>query len=98
MVRDDCDVHFLDEPSAGLDAEAEAELHQRLRSLRSGRTSILISHRLSSVRDADVIVVLEGGRIIEQGSHAALVATGGGYARLFALQAAGYRDDVELSL
>jgi ATP-binding cassette subfamily B protein len=93
MMRDDCDLLFLDEPSAGLDAEAEYQMHQRLRALRRGRTTVLISHRLSAVRDADLIVVLADGRITERGTHAELVAAGGGYAELFHLQASGYRDD-----
>ncbi|CAG7608755.1 hypothetical protein [Actinacidiphila bryophytorum] len=80
------------EPSSGPDAEAEAEIHQRLRELRSGRASLLISHRLGTVRDADRIVVLDGGRITESGDHASLLAAGGTYARLFRLQADGCRD------
>jgi ATP-binding cassette subfamily B protein len=92
LLRSDADVLVLDEPSSGLDAEAEAEIHQRLRELRSGRASLLISHRLGTVRDADRIVVLDGGRITESGDHASLLAAGGTYARLFRLQADGYRD------
>ena len=92
VLRRDADVVVLDEPSAGLDAEAEHEVHQRLRELRVGRTSLLISHRLGSVRDADVIVVLDGGTIIETGTHEVLMAHRGRYADLFTLQAAGYRD------
>jgi ATP-binding cassette subfamily B protein len=91
LLRSDADVLVLDEPSSGLDAEAEAEIHQRLRELRSGRTSLLISHRLGTVRDADRIVVLDGGRITEAGDHASLLAADGTYARLFRLQADGYR-------
>ena len=80
----------LDEPSAGLDAEAEHELHVRLRELRAGRTSLLISHRLGTVRDADVLVVLDDGAVVEQGTHAELIALDGRYAGLFRLQAGGY--------
>jgi ATP-binding cassette subfamily B protein len=86
------DLLVLDEPSSGLDAEAEHDVHRRLAGLRAGRTTLLISHRLGAVRDADRIVVLDGGRVVEQGSHAQLIAARGGYARLFGLQAAGYRE------
>ncbi|GAA1035873.1 ABC transporter ATP-binding protein [Virgisporangium ochraceum] len=91
FLRADRDLLILDEPTSGLDAEAEADLHQRLRSLRAGRTTLLISHRMNTVRDADEIVVLRDGVIVEQGDHDGLVAAGGAYARLFTLQAAGYR-------
>ncbi|MEV5240785.1 hypothetical protein AB0K89_17030 [Streptomyces cinnamoneus] len=68
-------------------------VHTALRQHRGGRTSLLISHRLGAVRDADLIAVMEDGRIVEQGSHTALVRSGGRYARLFALQASGYRPE-----
>jgi ATP-binding cassette subfamily B protein len=84
---------ILDEPSAGLDAAAEYEVHAGLRRHREGRTSVLISHRLGAVRDADSIVVLDGGVVAEQGSHADLLAADGTYASLFRLQAAGYTGD-----
>ncbi|WP_327045798.1 ABC transporter ATP-binding protein/permease [Microbispora sp. NBC_01189] len=90
-LRGERDLLILDEPSSGLDAEAEHEIHQGLREHRRGRTSVLISHRLGAVRDADHIVVLDGGRIAERGTHAALLARGGIYAQLFALQAEGYQ-------
>jgi ATP-binding cassette subfamily B protein len=90
FMRDSRDVLILDEPSSGLDAEAEHAIHERLREHRRGRTSLLISHRLGAVRDADVIVVLDAGQIVEQGSHAELLALGGRYATLFTLQARGY--------
>ncbi|NBE84423.1 ABC transporter ATP-binding protein [Micromonospora rubida] len=93
FLRADRDLLVLDEPSSGLDAEAEHDLHTRLRELRRGRTSLLISHRLNAVRDADTIVVLADGRIAECGRHDELLAAGGGYARLFTLQARGYRED-----
>jgi ATP-binding cassette, subfamily B, bacterial len=94
LVRDDVDLLILDEPSAGLDAEAEAEIHSRLRE-RPGRCArLLISHRLNTVRDADAIVVIADGQVVEQGDHATLVAAGGRYARLFSLQARGYVDAV----
>ncbi|MEV4415650.1 ABC transporter ATP-binding protein [Catellatospora sp. NPDC049609] len=92
LLRDGCDLLILDEPSAGLDAEAEAEITDRLREHRAGRTSLLISHRLNTVRDAARIVVLRDGTVAEQGTHQELVGTGGEYAHLFARQAAGYLD------
>ncbi|MFF4809748.1 ABC transporter ATP-binding protein [Micromonospora chersina] len=93
FLRRERDLLVLDEPSAGLDADAEHQVHRRLRRLRSGRTSLIVSHRLGTVRDADRIAVLAGGVVVEEGSHAALLAADGTYARLFARQAAGYRDD-----
>lgn len=92
LMRPDPDVLILDEPSAGLDAEAEHDLHQRLLARRAGTTSVLISHRLSAVAMAERIVVLGGGRVIESGAHAELLEANGEYARLFNLQASGYRD------
>ncbi|MEU1840737.1 ABC transporter ATP-binding protein [Micromonospora chersina] len=93
FLRADRDLLVLDEPSSGLDAEAEHDLHSRLRTLRRGRTSLLVSHRLNAVRDADAIVVLADGRVAEHGDHDTLLVAGRGYARLFALQARGYRQD-----
>ena len=87
----DGDVLVLDEPTAALDARAEYEVFLRFRELSQGRTCLIISHRFSTVRMADRIVVLEGGRVEEAGSHAELVSKGGRYAALFELQAAGYR-------
>jgi ATP-binding cassette subfamily B protein len=84
-------VLVLDEPTASLDAEAEHAIFERFRQLAAGRTVLLVTHRFSTVRMADRIVVLEDGRIAEDGTHAALLAKGGTYAKLFALQAAGYR-------
>jgi len=92
LMRGDRDLLILDEPSSGLDAEAEHGIHQRLLAIRHGRTSLLISHRLGSVRDADMIFVLSGGRVAEQGTHDELMTAGGEYQRLFALQASGYQD------
>lgn len=91
LVRQGRDFMILDEPSSGLDPEAEHEVHNRIREQRQGRTSLLISHRLSAVRDADLIAVLDSGRVAELGSHETLLALDGSYARLFGLQAAGYR-------
>ena len=84
-------VLILDEPTAALDARAEYEVFQRFKELSRGKTAILISHRFSSVRMADRILVLSGGRVEAQGSHEALLAEGGRYAELFELQASGYR-------
>lgn len=90
LLRGKRDLLILDEPSSGLDPEAEYEIHSTLRQLRTTRTSVLISHRLSTVRDADLIVVLADGEVKEAGSHAELVTDAGRYARLFSLQAKGY--------
>jgi ATP-binding cassette, subfamily B, bacterial len=81
----------LDEPTASLDARAEFQVFQRFTELTAGKMAVLISHRFSTVRMADRILVLENGRVIEDGSHEKLLALGGQYAELFGLQAAGYR-------
>jgi ATP-binding cassette, subfamily B, bacterial len=91
FMRTGADVLVLDEPTAAMDARAEAEVFEHFRQLARGRITILISHRFSTVRMADQIAVLERGRIIERGTHAALTAAGGHYAQLFALQARGYQ-------
>ncbi|GAA1964743.1 ABC transporter ATP-binding protein [Catenulispora subtropica] len=95
LLRTGRDLMILDEPSSGLDPEAEQEMHAALRAARLGRANLLISHRLSAVRDADSIAVLEGGRIVETGDHAGLLASDGKYAGLFRSQAAGYQLDAE---
>jgi ATP-binding cassette subfamily B protein len=87
----DAQILILDEPTASLDARAEFEVYQRFVDLTAGKMAVLISHRFSTVRMADRILVLEQGRIVEQGSHHQLVDIGGKYAELFDLQAAGYR-------
>ena len=86
-------VLILDEPTANLDVRAEAELFDRFLELTQGVTTILISHRFSSVRHADRICVLDKGCIVEQGSHDELMAADGHYARLFRLQAARFIDN-----
>lgn len=90
FMREGAELLILDEPSAAMDAEAEAEIFERFRQLTEDRMAILISHRFSTVRMADRIVVLERGQIIEDGSHETLLDDDGRYAHLFALQAAGY--------
>ena len=87
----DADLLILDEPTAALDARAEFEVFQRFKELSAGKTAVLISHRFSTVRMADRILVLDGGRIEEVGTHAELLTAGKRYAELFELQAAGYR-------
>ena len=91
FMRSQADVLVLDEPTAAMDARAEAEVFEHFRRLASDRITILISHRFSTVRMADHIVVLDRGRIVEQGSHDQLMQQGGTYASLFTLQARGYR-------
>ncbi|MBX8610994.1 ABC transporter ATP-binding protein/permease [Pseudomonas cichorii] len=90
-MRRDADILILDEPTAALDAAAEAAVFNRFREYAKGRMTLLISHRFSSVRNAEHIVVLEHGRVLERGDHDSLMAAGGHYARLFDLQAQGYR-------
>lgn len=87
----DSEVLVLDEPTAALDAEREYEIFQRFRELTSGRIAFLISHRFSTVRMADRIVVIENGTIGEVGTHQELLTLAGTYARLFNMQAEGYR-------
>jgi ATP-binding cassette subfamily B protein len=98
LMREDPLLTVFDEPTAALDAPTEHALFERVAAAaRSGAgrgaVTLLVSHRFSTVRMADLIVVLGGGRIVEQGSHAELVAAGGLYAELYALQARAYRDD-----
>jgi ATP-binding cassette, subfamily B, bacterial len=87
----EADILILDEPTAALDARAEYEVFLRFSELTKGKMAVLISHRFSTVRMADRILVLRAGEIVEQGTHDTLVGEGGLYAELFRLQAAGYR-------
>jgi ATP-binding cassette subfamily B protein len=82
---------ILDEPTAALDARSEFEVFQRFAELTHGKMALLISHRFSTVRMADRIVVLEAGRLVEEGSHSQLITLGGRYAEMFEMQAANYR-------
>ena len=91
FIRKDADILVLDEPTASIDAEAEVQIFERFRELTNDKIAIVISHRFSTVRMADEIIVLGHGKIIERGSHEKLVVEGGRYARLFELQAQGYR-------
>jgi ATP-binding cassette, subfamily B, bacterial len=91
FMRTRADILVLDEPTAAMDAEAEAEVFEHFRQLARERITILISHRFSTVRMADQIVVLNRGRIVERGSHEELMRLNGRYAHLFTLQARGYR-------
>jgi len=87
----DASVMILDEPTSALDAKAEYESFQRFMGLTEGKTSIIISHRFSTVRMADRIIVLQNGTVSEEGSHQTLMDNDGLYAELFTLQAAGYQ-------
>jgi ATP-binding cassette, subfamily B, bacterial len=91
FMRSRADILVLDEPTAAMDAGAEAIIFEHFRTLTRGRIAILISHRFSTVRMADQIIVLQDGHIIERGSHEQLMQLGGHYAHLFSLQAKGYR-------
>jgi ATP-binding cassette subfamily B protein len=93
----DAELLILDEPTASLDARAEHEVFTRFSDLAAGRMAVLISHRLSTARLADKIVVLECGEIREQGTHEQLVQLKGHYAELFELQAAGFREGFGLA-
>ncbi|GAC1351124.1 MAG: ABC transporter ATP-binding protein [Polyangiales bacterium] len=86
-------ILVLDEPTASMDAEAEHEIFQRFRDLKAQRTALLITHRFSTVRMADRVVVFEAGRVAEVGTHGELLAMNGRYAKMFNLQAEGYRED-----
>jgi ATP-binding cassette subfamily B protein len=91
FMRKQADILVLDEPTASMDAEAEVKIFERFRELTKDQIAIVISHRFSTVRMADDIIVLDSGKVIEHGTHDQLVALGGRYATLFGLQAQGYR-------
>jgi ATP-binding cassette, subfamily B, bacterial len=93
-VRQGAGLVILDEPTAQLDVRGEAEIFRRLLDATQGVTTILVSHRFSTVRHADRICVLEGGQVVELGPHEELMARGGQYARMFTLQASRFSDDV----
>jgi subfamily B ATP-binding cassette protein MsbA len=80
-------ILLLDEATSALDNETERQVQTALKTLMQGRTTLVVAHRLSTIADADVIYVVEGGRVVEQGRHAELLARGGAYARLYAAQA-----------
>jgi ATP-binding cassette subfamily B protein len=87
----DAQILILDEPTASLDARSEHEVFQRFAELTEGKLSVLISHRFSTVKMVDRIIVLEKGRISEEGRHEQLIARGGRYAEMFDMQASSYR-------
>ncbi len=91
FIREGADILVLDEPTAAMDARAEAQVFEQFRDLARERMVILISHRFSTVRMADEILVVQGGRVLEQGNHESLMQLDGHYAHLFSLQARGYR-------
>jgi ABC-type multidrug transport system fused ATPase/permease subunit len=91
FMRRDADILVLDEPTASMDAEAEVQIFDRFRDVTKDQIAVLISHRFSTVRMADYVVVLSNGHMVEEGSHDDLMEHDGHYARLFSLQAAGYR-------
>ncbi len=91
FMRSDADILVLDEPTAAMDAASEAAVFEHFRTASDDKMTILISHRFSTVRAADQIVVIHDGKIIERGNHESLLAEDGQYAHLFRLQARGYQ-------
>lgn len=91
LLYKDSPVMILDEPTAALDAIAESDIYQKYQELTRGKSSVFISHRLASTRFCDRIILLEDGKIVEEGTHEELLARGKAYARLFAIQSRYYR-------
>ena len=91
FMRSGADVLILDEPTASMDAQSEADIFDHFQSMTAGKIAILISHRFSTVRRAEQIIVMDDGKVVETGSHENLLNLNGLYARLFELQARGYR-------
>ena len=91
FMRARADILVLDEPTSAMDAQAEFDIFNHFRALTKNQMVFLISHRFSTVRMADKIAVIEGGQVIEHGTHEELLQAGGRYAKLFELQAAGYQ-------
>ena len=91
FMRTDADILVLDEPTASMDAASEAAIFDHFRQMSKNKMTILISHRFSTVRAADQIIVIDHGRILERGDHTSLMADDGQYAHLFRLQAKGYQ-------
>lgn len=91
LIRQDADILILDEPTAAMDAQAEADIFNRFKDASAGKTVVLISHRFSTVRMANEILVIDQGRVVERGNHESLLKDKGTYARLFTLQAKGYQ-------
>lgn len=91
FMRTSADILVLDEPTSAMDAESEVQIFDRFRAMTSNQMAILISHRFSTVRMADRIIVMSSGEVVEQGSHSELIKLDGRYAHLFSLQAAGYQ-------
>ena len=91
LIRQDADILILDEPTAAMDAQAEADIFNRFKEASTGKTVVLISHRFSTVRMANEILVIDQGRVVERGNHDSLLKDKGTYARLFTLQAKGYQ-------
>ena len=96
-ARHGASVLVLDEPTAWMDVRSEAEVFDQFLALTEGLTTLVISHRFSTVRRADRICVLEGGRVVEQGTHDQLIAADGRYAHMFRLQAERFADDEEVA-